>query len=442
LRNLIFTIITSNSVSNSIDSAIKVSEFSRMSNCSITLESVEAFIARRGRRLAFPAPIEQRFEADTRGRRCQRLTTGILVAAVLYNLYLIADWLLVPDVFWRAAAIHFGLVTPWMLVVARIISAGPSRMVREILAASLPVIIILQIGYGFAVTTSANAAHYQYVVIPTLLYTNVALHRLTFRFAVAVSAVIVLCHSTLALAQLSFEVAIMVLIHLVVCAYISLVANFQMERDLRRAYLYSLRDHLRHAEADATSRRDALTGLANRHHLNAEIARLWAMPEHDVSPISVVLLDLDHFKHLNDCYGHAAGDLCLKRVAAIVMAELRGADDHAVRYGGEELLLLLPKMELAHAMRMAERLRRAIEAAAIPNEGAGIRGVVTASFGVAASSVRDLSGVELIAAADSALYAAKRSGRNQIWPPRPTVGECLPGESTVAATPISLRQRA
>ena len=74
-------------------------------------------------------------------------------------------------------------------------------------------------------------------------------------------------------------------------------------------------------------------------------------------------------------------------------------------------------MGLADAMRVAERIRAAIEAAAIPNEGAGLGGVVTASFGVAASSVADLTAAELIAAADSALYAAKRKGRNQVWPP-------------------------
>ena len=212
-----------------------------------------------------------------------------------------------------------------------------------------------------------------------------------------------------------------------------------MERDLRRAYLYSLRDRLRHAEADAASRRDALTGLANRHHLDAELGKLWGMPD-EVSPVSVILVDIDHFKPLNDRYGHAAGDLCLKRVAAVLTAELRGSEDHAVRFGGEEFLLLLPKMDLPNAMRIAERTRRAIEAAAIPNEGVGLKGIVTASFGVASSSTADLSAVELIAAADSALYAAKRKGRNQVWPP---LAGPLPDDqqaSVVAALP--LRQRA
>jgi diguanylate cyclase (GGDEF)-like protein len=156
----------------------------------------------------------------------------------------------------------------------------------------------------------------------------------------------------------------------------------------------------------------------------------------------VVLIDVDHFKPLNDRYGHAAGDLCLKRIAAIVMSELRGGDDHAVRFGGEEFLLLLPEMQMVDAMRVAERIRKAIETAAIPNEGAGTRGIVTASFGVAAASIGDLSAAELIAAADSALYAAKRKGRNQVWPPVVTGGERRFGETGGTVASMSNRQSA
>lgn len=75
----------------------------------------------------------------------------------------------------------------------------------------------------------------------------------------------------------------MVLVQIGICAYITLVANYTMERDLRRAYLFGLRDRLRHAQADAASWRDALTGLANRHHLEAELRSLWEMPDDDVS---------------------------------------------------------------------------------------------------------------------------------------------------------------
>ncbi|MGL9623009.1 diguanylate cyclase [Bradyrhizobium sp. U531] len=395
----------------------------------VALASLEAFMSERRRRsIRFPHAIERQFEADTHAKRCKRLTIGLLVSVPLYNFFLLGDWLLVPDVIRLATWIHFAVVTPWMLLAAWIVSRSPDPFVRECIAASVPLLIILQIDLGFSVTTSASAAHYQYVVIPTLLYTNVSIHRLEFRFARAVSGAILVLHTALVLwaSYISTAVAATIIVQILICAYITLVANYTMERDLRRAYLFSLRDRLRHAEADAASRRDPLTGLANRLRLEGELAKLWSLTELKASVVSVVMIDIDHFKRLNDRYGHGAGDLCLKRVAALLLAELDEIGDLAVRYGGEEFLLLLPGLDLVDAIRLAERIRRSIESAAIPNEGSGMRGVVTASFGIAASSTSDLSPVELIAAADQALYAAKSKGRNQVWPPPTTSLAAIP----------------
>jgi diguanylate cyclase (GGDEF)-like protein len=391
-----------------------------MTDAAVTLSSVEAFMsARRTRAIRFPTDIERQFALDTHAKRCQRLSNGLFVSTPLYNLFLLADQLLVPDIMWLAVWLHAAVVTPWMLLAAWLISRRPTPFVRECLAASVPLLIIAQIDLGFALTTSESAAHYQYVVIPTLLHTNVSVHRLEFRAARAVTAAILVLHTALVLwaSYISAAVAAITIIQIAICAYIALIANYTMERDLRRAYLFSLRDRLRHAEADEASRRDPLTKLANRLHLDHELARLWSLPELKVAPVSIVMIDIDHFKQLNDRYGHTAGDLCLKRIAAMLLAELRKGDDLAVRYGGEEFLLLLPSIEMMDAVRLAERIRGSIESAAIPNYGSGLWDTVTASFGVAAASVSDLSPHELIAAADHALYAAKSKGRNQVWPP-------------------------
>lgn len=391
-----------------------------MNEIAVTLASVDACVnGRRTRSIRFPPDIERQFEADMHDKRCKRLTIGLLVSAPLYNLFLLGDWLLVPDVVRLAMWVHFSIVTPWMLLVAWLVSRKPRPFVRELLAASVPLLIILQIDLGFALTASESAAHYQYVVIPTLLYTNVSLHRLEFRFARVVTAAILLLHTAFVISAsyISAPIAVTIIVQLLICGYITLIANYTMERDLRRAYLYSLRDRLRHADADAASRRDPLTGLANRLHLDDELSRVWSRPECRASPVSAVMIDIDHFKHLNDRHGHAAGDLCLKRVAAILQAEIRRTGDLVARYGGEEFLIILPDMAMMDAVRLAERIRRSIEIAAIPNEGRSLLGIVTASFGVAACSPSDLSPLELIAAADHALYAAKGKGRNQVWPP-------------------------
>jgi diguanylate cyclase (GGDEF)-like protein len=409
-----------------------------VADLSVTLETVEDFMGKGRRTIAFPAALERRFEQDTQERRCARLRVGILVSAVLYNFFLIADWLLVPDVLRTATLLHLGLVTPWMLFAAWSMTKRPPPFVRECMAASVPLFIILQIDYGFASTTSESAAHYQYVVIPTLLYANVSLHRLPFRFARVVTAAVLICHAAVVLSAnyISNPVAVMILVQLAICAYITLVANYTMERDLRRAYLFSLRDRLRHSLADAASKRDSLTGLANRHHLDIELRRLWAVDAEPPAIVSMILMDIDYFKRLNDRYGHGAGDLCLKRMASILTAELGAAAEGAVRYGGEEFLVVLPEMQLVDAMRIAERIRRSVEMATIPNEGHGLLGIVTASFGVASASVGELTAAELIAVADTALYAAKRKGRNQVWPPLATPSD------TSNVEQISFRDRA
>jgi diguanylate cyclase (GGDEF)-like protein len=126
----------------------------------------------------------------------------------------------------------------------------------------------------------------------------------------------------------------------------------------------------------------------------------------------VALLDIDHFKHVNDTYGHAAGDLVLRAVAAATRDECRSTDV-AARLGGEELLLVLPATDLAGACVVAGRIRARIAEEPVIVDGQVIR--VTASFGVACaphqSSVRP---ADLVEAADRALYRAKRGGRNRV----------------------------
>ena len=129
-------------------------------------------------------------------------------------------------------------------------------------------------------------------------------------------------------------------------------------------------------------------------------------------PFLVVLLDLDHFKRINDTWGHLAGDCVLREVVARLGAAVRSSD-LVGRYGGEEFLLLLPELDQARGVAQVERLRRAIEAAPVPIDN-GRTVDVTASFGVAQfDPARPLAPLELIGRADAALYRAKEQGRNR-----------------------------
>ncbi len=157
------------------------------------------------------------------------------------------------------------------------------------------------------------------------------------------------------------------------------------------------------------SRRDPLTGMRNRRALADELPGIEAGHIESGKPLAVALCDVDHFKLYNDQMGHLAGDQALRAIANTIRGAL-GAEDLTYRFGGEELLLVLPEAGMAQATATAERVRTAVQAAALPHPG-GIDGVVTVSIGVA-SGTKGYGG--LLARADAALYEAKRSGRNRV----------------------------
>lgn len=163
-------------------------------------------------------------------------------------------------------------------------------------------------------------------------------------------------------------------------------------------------------ELTRLSRLDALTGLANRRAFDEELARAAARCLRLGEPLSLLLLDLDRFKVLNDLSGHAAGDEALRRVGEALRTCPRRESDLVCRYGGEEFALVAPGLDSADAHALAQRIRTVLASAHIAHP---VTGLVTASIGLATQSATiDIR--TLIDAADAALYAAKRAGRNTI----------------------------
>ncbi|MBB4129318.1 MULTISPECIES: diguanylate cyclase [unclassified Xanthomonas] len=158
--------------------------------------------------------------------------------------------------------------------------------------------------------------------------------------------------------------------------------------------------------------RDALTGLYNRRYLEESLSHELARCARRGLPLSVLMLDIDHFKQFNDSQGHAGGDLLLAAVGEMLLTRLR-AEDVACRYGGEEFTVILPETEGDEAMRVAEQIRSDIAVLAV-SDGARSLPRVTASIGVASFPADGELGANLIKKADAALYAAKHRGRNRI----------------------------
>lgn len=159
---------------------------------------------------------------------------------------------------------------------------------------------------------------------------------------------------------------------------------------------------------------DALTGLPNRRAFDERLEAEWRRAVREEASLGVVMIDVDLFKSFNDRYGHIAGDLCLKRVAAGLADALRRPGDVIARVGGEEFCAILPATDLVGAVTLADAMRACVAAQAIPHEG-NPKGIVTVSCGVAAARpLRDHNALRLVAAADDALYVAKAAGRDHV----------------------------
>lgn len=159
---------------------------------------------------------------------------------------------------------------------------------------------------------------------------------------------------------------------------------------------------------------DELTGLANRRHFNDCFMREWNRSMRELTPLSLILIDVDCFKAYNDTYGHQAGDRCLKEIASKIKHKSRRAIDVTARYGGEEFAVIMPNTDLAGALTVAESMRVGIEKSRMIHASSQAAPFVTLSLGVAAiAHFSDTDSEQLIKKADQALYEAKRKGRNR-----------------------------
>ncbi|MET0070198.1 MAG: diguanylate cyclase [Candidatus Thiodiazotropha sp.] len=161
--------------------------------------------------------------------------------------------------------------------------------------------------------------------------------------------------------------------------------------------------------------RDGLTGVANRRRGDNYLEEVWTRLRRERQPLSVVMLDVDHFKAFNDNYGHQAGDDCLVAVAETVCAQLQRPTDLVARYGGEEFILILPNTDRDGATYVAEKIRQAVESLGIEHAHSSAGSRVTVSAGTATMLPGlQLETEDLLREADIALYRAKRMGRNQV----------------------------
>ncbi|HEX8752322.1 MAG TPA: diguanylate cyclase [Solirubrobacterales bacterium] len=189
------------------------------------------------------------------------------------------------------------------------------------------------------------------------------------------------------------------------------------------------------AIAETRAVTDALTGLSNARAAAQDLERITAFAARTGTPLVAILLDLDHFKRINDSFGHQIGDETLAAVGAALRGGTR-ASDFVARYGGEEFLILLQDTDLASGVALAESLREGLRQTQVP----GLAGRVTASFGVASMPEHARDAESLLRAADRALYAAKKGGRDRVCTADQAGGNGSVGAAAEPGMPVAGRE--
>jgi len=378
-----------------------------------TLADVERTIASGVRILRFSDGLERRYQADTVRQRLQFITAVGIGGAVVYNLFLLSDWLTLRDMFAYVAAGRLLLVTPLFIALLVLGQRLTRRWAVETAAAAGTVVSSLIPLVAMIYSHSPYRLHYQLGMLLIMVYCTM-IQQLPMRFAsVAMLCMLAIQLVTTYLADFAdFRIWQANALLFVSTVALLLMASYFQERASRLSYLFALRGRLLREQLLDIARTDALTQLFNRRYQGEVMTQVWEEAAARPVSVAVILLDIDHFKAYNDNYGHLQGDACLAQVSQAIQQAAQAQDALVFRFGGEELLILQVGADAGQAQALGEALRQAVAALAIahPVLGAGAR--VTASLGVAAAMAPHTGADALIAAADQALYAAKAAGRD------------------------------
>lgn len=388
----------------------------------LPFQDIENALAEQGRPMRLPPVLDAAFEAATAASRIKSTRQFLAFAVWADLLALILDT--AHGSLRIGLMLRLGVVAPALAVCLLLLT--PRRSVRQqgmlsclpvLLGLDSIVLIGLSMGGRFPELYLSAAGMATFVV-------NAALP-LRFRHAVILAIAVVLTMTLLVFACHGAndprELTGTLLFNSVV-TLLSLQLSYRSERNSKLTFLYELRGKAQtealiqlNSDLERLSSTDPLTGLANRRALLAALERSRADARRLRGWFGLLLIDIDHFKRLNDAVGHEGGDLCLKTVAETIQAQVRHGIDTVARFGGEEFAVVLPDADLRSVGATAERIRQAVAERALPHLGLEGQQHVTVSVGATTADERnDWSGDDGLRRADAALYQAKEQGRNRV----------------------------
>ncbi len=378
-----------------------------------------------------PGTLEREFREDMLDRRITHVLRSGWLGLLIHDSFLLVDWLMAGDVFWFSVMVRMLVITPGGILMLVMLHRH-SDWIRRKKALLVNDWIIYVSGWAAALglalillkSHSPLAMYYHAGFLVVMIY-GTLVQQLSVKSAAGFILGILLIDFFCAAhgQEMPTPIRIAMMELLTVCGSFCMVAVVTVERARRRRYLLMRRENnlsesllTVNMQLQELSRSDVLTGVANRRHLHEYIQQVWDRAMADGSPISVLMIDVDHFKRYNDLYGHPAGDECLRQVAACMRKSLRNAGDFVARYGGEEFVAVLPGAPMIMAEQAAERVRQSIEALSMRHEDSTTSPVVTVSIGVATAipGTLGMNPDKLISNADRALYDAKRGARNRV----------------------------
>lgn len=328
--------------------------------------------------------------------------------------------LLPPETAW-AMLVPAAMIVPAALLVIFIWREPRSNLLLGGTLITAMVVILLSVSWMGVVAGGGLLERYLHIML-FVATTGIIIFSVPFRQTLAIAALALAIYLAfqLGLAENDTRTALSGFFFFASGIGATVLARRTMNILAQKSFLLELRNNRHLAELAQTnhqlerlSRIDGLTGAANRHFMRE---RMEALSREDVQ-VALLMCDIDDFKPLNDHLGHLEGDRCLVEVARIIMDSTLSEADCAARYGGEEFLVLLVDADEKIGVFVAERIRKAVASARLPNPGSRVARTVTLSIGVSAGATRGAGHAlnELHLQADSALYSAKRAGRNRVW---------------------------
>ena len=317
---------------------------------------------------------------------------------------------------WQGDVAGIIIVTP-LILSWRLRRAAPWSRQKKLEAAGLGVLLLAA---SFLIFSEAAGELQTFALLPFMIWAALRFSQRVVTTATAgVCAIAVYCTldglGPFALTSLN-ESLLLLLAFISTIVVTTLVLSAVITE--RRQAMHALEQALAGVREEALT--DPLTGLYNRRYLWEFLRREWVRARRRGQPLSVIMLDLDHFKRINDSFGHQAGDYVLAAVAALLRNQIR-ASDIVCRYGGEEFALVLPEASYERVRQRAEEIRSAIKQLELWHQGVAL-GSITASLGIAQFPDHADGPDALVTAADAALYQAKSAGRD-----RAVFGPSLPG---------------